>query len=319
MNLFSSIMKSNKNNSSLTIIAGPCSVNKSNIKQIYQLAKIKAKGKRAIYGTRLVALKSRTFYDPKNSFLGIDAPIFKKNTEILIKGGSSNDLQTPPSVKLAEKIIRKTGMTICSEMMSPLVQMPVYEKPAFKGKLFFWSPAVNQLGWPLLQMAKIAKRNNWLIGVKNGKWVGEEVKKANSASFKGETTMEKTWKGLVTYVQAAIDNIILIHRGVDVAEKGKYRNLPVHQIAKRVKQKTKAKLFFDPSHSLGPAMREKIIPATIKAMRMKTDKKTFLYEGILVEAGSSKTDPEQHITLSELEFLVNKLAEFRSLVPPEQI
>ena len=71
--------------------------------------------------------------------------------------------------------------------------------------------------------------------------------------------MEKTWIGLSHYTgmnePGLEEKLILIHRGVDIYNKGDYRNLPVHQAAKRTKIATKAKLFFDPSHIHGPKLR----------------------------------------------------------------
>ena len=59
--------------------------------------------------------------------------------------------------------------------------------------------------------------------------------------------MEKTWIGLSHYTgmnePGLEEKLILIHRGVDIYNKGDYRNLPVHQAAKRTKLATHAKLF----------------------------------------------------------------------------
>jgi hypothetical protein len=131
--------------------------------------------------------------------------------------------------------------------------------------------------------------------------------------YKERTTAEKTWEGLVHYSGLEKERIVLIHRGVDIAEKRDYRNYPVHNLAMRIKQHTGCLLFFDPSHSHGPKMREKILPATIKAMKMKIDDKNYLYDGILIEAGNSETDTEQHITIKELKILCKELSKFREL------
>lgn len=81
----------------------------------------------------------------------------------------------------------------------------------------------------------------------------------------------------------------------------------------RVKKSTGCLLFFDPSHSLGPKMKEKIVPETIKAMKLKINEKEYLYDGILIEVGKSETDSEQHISIDDLKYLIEKIAEFRSL------
>jgi 3-deoxy-D-arabino-heptulosonate 7-phosphate (DAHP) synthase len=64
-------------------------------------------------------------------------------------------------------------------------------------------------------------------------------------------------------------------------------------------------------------MREKILPATLKAMKIKIDENEFLYDGILIEAGTSKTDSEQHISIKELKELVKELSKFRKILGRE--
>ena len=64
-------------------------------------------------------------------------------------------------------------------------------------------------------------------------------------------------------------------------------------------------------------MREKILPATLKAMKIKISENEFLYDGILIEAGTSKTDSEQHISIKELKELVKELSKFRKILGRE--
>ena len=180
-----------------------------------------------------------------------------------------------------------------------------------------WNPSVNQLGWEIDQMATFARKHGWHIGIKNGKWIGDHLQTADTADYKGKTTMEKTWAGLVKYVAEIDHDIVLIHRGVDVPGKGNFRNAPVHHIAKRVKKDSKVKLFFDPSHSYGSKMRDHIVTAVVDAMKMKISEDEFLYDGVLIETGTSSTDTEQHITIDELRTLTAELAKFRDLVSPE--
>ncbi len=303
--------------SDLTIIAGPCSVDENNVAEIGEIANIMVEKNglqnKAITGTRVVGLKSRTALDPSGAGMGMDFESLVKNLEILEQGGTLKNLITPPSVEIAERIYKETDLLIATEIMIPTIQMPFYEGRIGKGKLMPWNPAVNQLGWQIMEMAKYAKRNGWMVGIKNGKWVGENLQPADSEGFTGETSMEKAWAGLSKY-SADSDEAILIHRGVDVAEKGDHRSLPVHNIAKRTKLKTGAKLYFDPSHTFGPALRDSIVAGTIEAMKLKVDDVNYLYDGILVEVGTSQTDTEQHITLDELRELVTKLSEFRNIV-----
>jgi hypothetical protein len=306
----------------LTVIAGPCSIDENNIKEIYQIADITVNNmdgnkQRAIAGTRVVGIKSRTELSDSGDGMGIDYPIFKKNTEMLVKGGCIEKLKIPPSVKMAEKIHKDTNMIIATEIMSPLVQLPNYVGRIPKGKLMPWNPAVEQLGWPIALMSDFCRKNGWHVGIKNGKWVGDHIHNANTQDYEGQTTMEKTWSGLTKYVGKISGDIVLIHRGVDVPDKGQYRNTPVHNLAQRVKKATGAKLFFDPSHAFGPKMRQHITYAVIDAMKIMSGKNEYLYDGILIETGTSKTDTEQHITVNELKILVEQIATFRDLVSPE--
>lgn len=152
-----------------------------------------------------------------------------------------------------------------------------------------------------MNMALFAKRNGWHVGIKNGKW----------------HSMEKTWEGLSSYVDAHVEKekVIMIQRGVEVPEKGEFRSLPVHDSAVRMKENG-MRIFFDPSHSFGPKLRDEIVDGTVEAMKMKTASGEFVYDGVLVEVGTSVTDTKQHITVSELDELCGRLAEFRSLVTP---
>lgn len=297
-------------NQQIKIIAGPCSINKDNIKEIYQIAQLKVKGKPAIWGTRVVGLKSRSVFSREPSISGMDIAWFENTLENYL---TKNQLKITPafSVTIAKKILKETHLVVATEIMSPLIQLPSFEEPIFKNRLLVWNPAVNQLGWPIFVMGKYAIKNHWWLGLKNPKWVGEDLKIVDSEKTSKISTMEKTWEGLITYGQLK-ERTILIHRGVDVAEKGDYRNLPVHQIAKKVKQRTGCQLFFDPSHSLGPKLKDNIVEQTVKAMQLLVSPKEFLYDGILIEVGTSTTDSQQHISLTELEKLVNRLSKFRT-------
>jgi hypothetical protein len=51
-------------------------------------------------------------------------------------------------------------------------------------------------------------------------------------------------------------------------------------------------------------------------MQMKTSSGGYLYDGVLIEAGTSSTDTEQHISLMELQDIVSTIAEYRNLVAP---
>ena len=301
-------------NKKFYIIAGPCSIDYQNIEEIYKIAEIKVETKtgkkKAVFGARVVGLKSRTAYNPSGKGMGIDFEVYQKNLKKLISG--SLDFEVYQSVKMAKKIIKDTNLLVATEVMDPFLQLFVMEKYLPKEKVLVWNPAVNQLGWPVKIMGEYCRKNRWYLGLKNPKWYGDEII--------GQTTMEKTWIGLAHYtgmIDPGFDQyLFLIHRGVDVYSKGDYRNLPVHQAARRVKVSTGAKLLFDPSHIHGPKLRDSIVKATIDAAKMMIDEENYLYDGALIEVGRSKTDTEQHITVEELDHLCQQISQFRDLVEP---
>lgn len=288
----------------LDIFAGPCSVDEANVHEIEDIAKLKVNGKNAVTGTRVVGLKSRSSLNLSGKDMGIDYEAYNYNLSLYLNGKSKEEYMTPPSVKLMAELIQKTGLVIASEIMNPLLQLPSFE--TLKGKMLIWNPSVNQLGWQLFEMGQYAHAHNWKIGIKNGKWVGEE-----SDNLTKETSVEKSWIGLADYALGTRSDVILIHRGFDIPLKQEFRNPPLHHIATRVKKKANAKLYFDPSHSFGPKLRDRIVELTLEAMRMR-DGIDYLYDGILIEVGTSKTDTNQHITIPELKDMIYELAKFRT-------
>ncbi len=304
-------------NKELRVIAGPDSIDDYNIKEIYEIADIQVAGKKAIFGTRTVGLKSRTGFDSSNSeesFMGYDFDVIMRNFNIFGLGGTADDLKPLPSIQMAEKIYEDTGMLCASEIMLPAIQLACIAK-SFKFKPFMcWNPSVDQLGWHVRQIAGFAEEYGWTVGLKNGKWLGEDYEVAENPEFKGETSIEKVWNGLVSYASIAPETV-LIQRGCDLPRKGQYRNLPIHYTAQRTKLKNPGiKLYYDPSHALGPKMRDEIVSNTLEAMEMKINEQNFLYDGILIEVGTAKCDTHQHISIQELRDLVNQLSEFRDLV-----
>jgi len=302
-------------NSSVTIIAGPDSLDHHNIEEVYQIAGITYNGKKAIAGTRTVGLKSRTSLDISNSeenFMGTDFEVIMRNFNIFGLGGTVDDLKPLPTVTMAEQIYKDTGLLCSTEIMLPAIQLGCIAK-SFKFKPFMvWNSAVDQLGWHIRQMAGFASEYDWIVGIKNGKWLGEEYEVAESDSYKGTTSIEKVWDGLANYAQLA-PQTWFIQRGCDLPSKGEYRNLPIHHAAGRIKRKhVDKKMFFDPSHALGPKMRDRIVDKTIEAMRMTADDDTYLYDGILIEVGTAKCDTHQHITVKELDDMVQRIGEFRT-------
>ncbi|MCS7201074.1 MAG: hypothetical protein NZ822_02930 [Patescibacteria group bacterium] len=290
----------------LKIIAGPCSVSERNVRDIYELADINIRGRYVVWGTRVVGLKSRTNFNLRGEGMGIDFFYFMRS----INKGQTNKVF--PSIKIARDIVERTSLVIATEIMDPVAQLREYEKHIPRNKLLIWNPAVNQLGWPIYLMAWYAKRNGWYLGIKNPRWLGDYLKRANRYDYQNKTSAEKTWEGLASYATILKKSkIFLIHRGVDIPEKRDYRNIPIHNLAMRVKENTGCLMLFDPSHSHGPKMKEKIIPATIKAMKMKFPNGQFVYDGILIEVGNSETDYEQHLSIAEFKKLIWELSKFR--------
>lgn len=308
-----------KKNYDLEIIAGPCSITEDNTRQIIEeIAPITTPdGKLAIYGTRVVGLKSRTALLKDPQAMGMDWAVLQECLNL-----SPKELlkKTLPSIKLAKKIAEETGMIVSSEIMIPHLQLPFWQREAiFRKRVMIWNPAVEQLGWHLYQMSEFAKNNGWSVGIKHGKFLGKDpLDVANHPDYTDETTLEKVIIGLTTYIQPLEGDMIIIHRGLDVPGRGDYRNAQAHEIMKRVKKKVPhAKMYFDSTHSIGPKMRHKIVEETIQAMRMKSDN-GFLYDGLLMEAGDSPTDTDEHITIKELQYLVTDLANFRKIREQER-
>lgn len=294
--------------SDLAIIAGPCSVDSDNIKEILALDSFKIDNKKVIAGTRVVGLKSRSSVSD-NSCMGIDFEVYMTNLNKYLAGMSHNTFDIPPSVNYIKQIIEKTELVIATEIMNPLIQLPPLA--GIKDRLLLWNPSVNQLGWQTLETALFAKENNWKIGIKNGKWTGPLSRDRNNYN-----SIEKTWAGLVSYAKHATDEVYLIHRGFSTHRQSDFRSTPIHNIASSTKENTGTKLFYDPSHSLGPKLRHRIVKDTIAAMKL-THNGTYLYDGILIEVGNSKTDTDQHITHEELHALVRELSKFRRLLSPQ--
>jgi hypothetical protein len=313
-------MSEDLKNPDVFIIAGPCSINEDNFYELFQLASMEvrnAKGiiQRAISGLRVVGLKSRTYYTPVGKDLGIDYSHYLHNLSVFQQGGGIKDLIMMPGIEMAKQVADETGLLVATEIVSPLIQVPLYERLLKDKTMLLWNPAVSQIGWPLLEMTQFIGNTNWKLGLKNPKWQGKQ--KYDTTHLTELSSMEKTWLGLSSYAAGLKERIVFIHRGVSIPESGMYRNMPLHESAKKIKKISGAKMYFDPSHSFGPKLQDKIVDGTLDAMRMMFSEDEYLYDGILIEAGSSKTDSGQHITHIELQRLVNELSKFRNITAPE--
>ncbi len=307
------IMKNKK----LKIIAGPCSVDSKNMEEIRRIAHMQVGPNKAVWGIRVVGLKSRTNYEDDKNKMGVDLDYFNEMRKYItdyfsIKFGVEYEFFIEPkTISYFVELLKTTHVMIAFEVIDPIMQLRKY-MDGFDGRLFIWNPAVNQLGWPIAIMGEFARKHDWWIGLKNGKWLGEKLELAESDDYQGETSLEKTWKGLATYANHPAKTVY-IQRGVDVPEKGNYRNYPIHKTAARVKKSTGTMMFFDPSHTCGPKLRDKIVEETISAMQIKISDDEYLYDGVLIEVGTSKTDTDQHISLDDFRYLIKELAVFRDL------
>jgi hypothetical protein len=274
------------------IIAGPCSITKK--EDILNLLTLD------IQGVRIVGLKSRSKYSEDNHEMGIDLPVYLENKRILIQEGSNKNFKIYPSIEIANEIHKEyPHILISTEIVDPLIQLPVWEK-YYNGKLLIWNPSINQLGWSIHTMSEYLKRNNlWNIGIKNGKWIGK--------------TGKDTWKNLISYIKILnIDNerIYLIHRGFDINRNifnNKYRNVPKHNLAFQLKKELGIKLLFDTSHSLGKDMRNNIVKTSIDCLKKKINNE-YIYDGLLLEVGESYTDTDQHIKKEELQKILSSIS-----------
>lgn len=267
------------------VIAGPCSINEQNKTELEEIINQYANG------IRVVGLKSRTNLSNKTQDMGIDYPTYIENRNIFLKDGHTKNLEIYPSIEIANNIVSKyPNIIIATEIIDPHLQLPVWEKN-FKGKLFIWNPSINQSGHNISIMSQYLKRNkDWYMGIKNGKWIGN--------------TGLSTWLGLTTYLDREIkERVYLIHRGFDIKRNlfnNKYRNVPNHKIAQRIKEKTGLKLLFDPSHTMGPKLKNNIVKESKRALE------STLYDGLLIEVGESYTDRDQHISIEEFKLLTKQ-------------
>lgn len=303
----------------LEVFGGQCCLNPNKIAEVKTMAEIQVpdgKGgiQRALSAVRWVGAKSRTELQltEKGKGMGMDFDVI---WQALLTGSTE---EVPPSVLLAEEFVKEMNMGIVTEIMIPHIQLPFYEGRIPKGMLLAWNPSNDQLGWHVSEMAVIAERNNWRVGLKHGKWLGKPYEDAIRPGNEDITSMESTWHGLYSYVKPFLPdkNIVFIHRGVDIPEKGEYRNALVHEAIKRLAKKFPAsKRGLDPSHSFGSKLRDQIMEGTIEAMKMKVGNE-YLYNTILVESGTSETDTGQHLLVDELEIMLKEISKFRRLRGP---
>ncbi len=201
----------------LRIIAGPCSVNENSRREIDEIARITVRGsdykdRRAIFGTRVVGLKSRTALNSTGDGMGMDYKVITDRIERQVAGEPFNK-EIAPSALLAEKVVRETWLQVATEVMLPSLQVPDYIGRIPAGKLLLWNPSVKMLGWDMLQMTRYAEKHGWGIGIKNGKSMDISLETANDPDYQKETSLEKMWLGMESYAHG-VRELVLIHRGV---------------------------------------------------------------------------------------------------------
>lgn len=307
------------------IVAGACGLKPPlSIDEGMQMGKILARNGKgrypAVFRLRGVGVKSRTILDSSGKGMGVDYPYLEE--AILTPGYFTGEIPEPPSIQFAREIVEKTGMGVAAEIMFPDIQLPLYRGVVPPDHFMPWNPSVDQLGWHVLRMAVYAKENGWDVGIKNPKWLGmrpeDIVKKGSQLS-----ALEKTWLGLGTYAAHNLkesNRLVLIQRGVDIPGKGDYRNLPVHKATETVKTllqqmfpHLQIRAYIDPSHTNGEKRRDKICDFILECMCIASDDGRYLYDGVLVEVGTSDTDTGQHLTIPELSNLVWDLSSFRNI------
>lgn len=156
------------------------------------------------------------------------------------------------------------------------------------GKLLLWIGARNQNHIVQRDIAKlIASDERVYMMVKNQPWVSEEH-----------------WEGILEHVLGAglpKERLLNCHRGF--APHGEnplgLRNIPDHEMAMRLKEKTGVPVIFDPSHTGGT------VDNVFKVAEMAA---TYDNDGIIVEVhhdpAHALTDQKQQITWEQLDDLL---------------
>lgn len=321
-------MRTETQNAPCTIIAGPCSISNAGMQAIYDIARIRVRNSNGemvsgVWGTRVVGLKSRSRRDPSGNGMGIDWATYVSNAKTLDRGGSVNHLEMPSSVIMAGTIYERTGLAVTSEICDPHVQLPPLSRMLGHAPVMIWGPSVNALGHPYMTMGAYGEKHpRWLVGIKNPKWLGDcPLATAQDTQNARTSSMEETWAHLESWTGLPLEKLVFIQRGVEVEGKGDYRNAPIHAAAVRLQRRyPQARIYFDPSHSLGPKRRDRIVDATIEAMLMRMpDDSGYAYDGALIEAGPSETDTKQHISVDEVAKICEAVGRERPLVQPDDI
>lgn len=297
----------------LEIVTGPCSIDNKNFREVLEIWQKQINGQIPFTGVRVVGVKSRTAPTKSKDGGWIDADMLVANQRLFAQRWmQSLSLHAHPSIEMMEKVLQETPVGVATEIVDPYIQSMVmanhfWEKNIWPNRVMVWNPAVLQIGHPVQFMAQMAENFGWHVGIKNCKEQDPGVKKWSwMVEYAGEW-MSSVW----------LQNrrIIAIHRGYDLESKWTHRNQPVHGNAVEMKKKFPwLRMYFDPSHTFWSDMRSSIVEETIKAMQMKVpETDIYLYDWMLIEAGTSTTDTKQHITLDELFDMTTRLADIRKI------
>lgn len=160
------------------------------------------------------------------------------------------------------------------------------------GRLMLWIGARNQNHYIQQEIAKVCARDERVtLMVKNQPWPDE-----------------KHWEGIAEHVLSSgikPDNVVLCHRGFTPHGHNplNLRNLPDHEMAMRIREKTGLKMIIDISHPAGCV--ENIEPVTLEAM-------TYDYDGMIIEVHPNPrcawTDAKQQITWEQFDDLMDQLS-----------
>lgn len=285
------------------------------------------------YGLRFCVEKSRTNLSPDRSGMGVVYEQWERYSKQLIHatlhGGVMPPIPVTEAALWAEEIQAQSGITLAMEIMD-WVHASLFVGHIQPGLGMLWTPSVMNLGEPAQMEAEVAGENNWIFGIKNGKWYPRTL--PNKDGEVKVTSLEKTQAGMGTYAVGVTHlpkELVLIQRGMDVPEKGLHRNLHDHQSARLAKQLLEDLLekqgihvpvacAFDPSHVKGGELIHEIVPSAIEASTLLDLKGKPLYNMLLIESMEKggeipKSDADQHITGDDVQLLATAIAQLRPI------
>lgn len=309
----------------LQVIGGHCSFSNEpgQLEELHAIANIQVPTpdgthQRGVHSVRFVTLKSCT--NASNPGIGMDA----QAVDYIITHPDQKESIDLPGIKMSAQFAKEEGVGIGAEIMIPHIQMPQYERHlAGKASLFPWIPSSVILGWVAREMDFWCQRTGGTLGIKNPKWLGSTLPKAEDSSSDILTSMQRSWDGMETFTNTKTDTVF-INRGVDVPEKGTHRNAITHEIARRIKRsKPHRRMGIDLNHACGPNHRDEIAPLLVQALLMTVDGTPLnrggipLYDVLLAEVGTTSiTDSGQHMSIPEFSDLLTEVSKHRPLLEP---